>query len=123
MGFAFTQRRHVARQVRDIAIALAGRGFRILPKTHDFFAEQEAKLRRGDPEIARLYLPNGQLPRVGSLLPNPDLAWTLQLVARREKVKLDDSSVTAEVGWALLGCLVVIAVFAPLAVRGFTRKM
>ena len=32
-------------------------------------------------------------------------------------------NVTAEVGGALLGCLAVIAVFAPLAVRGFTRKM
>ena len=32
-------------------------------------------------------------------------------------------TVTAEVGWALLGCLAVIAIFAPLAVRAFTRKM
>jgi ABC-2 type transport system permease protein len=31
--------------------------------------------------------------------------------------------VTAEVGWALVGCLAVIAIFAPLAVRGFTKKM
>jgi ABC-2 type transport system permease protein len=32
-------------------------------------------------------------------------------------------TVTPEVGWALVGCLAVIAVFAPLSVRGFTRKM
>jgi ABC-2 type transport system permease protein len=32
-------------------------------------------------------------------------------------------TVTAGVGWALLGCLSVIAIFAPLAVRSFTRKM
>jgi len=32
-------------------------------------------------------------------------------------------TVTAEVGWALVGCLAVIAIFAPLSVRGFTRKM
>jgi ABC-2 type transport system permease protein len=31
--------------------------------------------------------------------------------------------VTPEVGWALVGCLAVIAIFAPLSVRGFTRKM
>ena len=31
--------------------------------------------------------------------------------------------VTTQVGWALLGCLAVIAVFAPLSVRSFTRKM
>jgi ABC-2 type transport system permease protein len=35
----------------------------------------------------------------------------------------NSGQVTAEVGWALVGCLAVIAIFAPLAVRGFTRKM
>lgn len=64
------------------AIKLARGGFEILPKTRDFFAEQEKKLRRGDPEIARLYLPGGQLPSVGSRLPNADLARTLELLAQ-----------------------------------------
>lgn len=64
------------------AVALARDGFRILPKSHELFAEQEKKLRRGDAEIARLYLPGGRLPVVGSLLPNPDLARTLQLLAQ-----------------------------------------
>ncbi len=64
------------------AITLARDGFRILPKTRDLFSEQEKKLRRGDAEIARLYLPNGQLPAVGSLLPNPDLARTMEALAR-----------------------------------------
>jgi gamma-glutamyltranspeptidase / glutathione hydrolase len=63
------------------SIELARTGFRILPKTREFFAEQEKKLRRGDAEIARLYLPNGALPEVGSLLSNEDLARTLELVA------------------------------------------
>jgi ABC-2 type transport system permease protein len=31
--------------------------------------------------------------------------------------------VTSQVGWALLGCAVIVAVFAPLSVRSFTRKM
>ena len=31
--------------------------------------------------------------------------------------------VTPQVGWALVGCLAVIAIFAPLSVRSFTRKM
>ena len=35
----------------------------------------------------------------------------------------NDGAVTADVGWALLGCTVVIAVFAPLSVRSFNRKM
>ncbi|WP_244927869.1 ABC transporter permease [Nocardioides sp. W7] len=36
---------------------------------------------------------------------------------------LNDGQVTAEVGWALLGCAIVVAVFAPLAVRSYSRKM
>jgi gamma-glutamyltranspeptidase/glutathione hydrolase len=64
------------------AITLARAGFRILPKSHEFFEESEKKLKRGDAEIARLYLPNGQLPVVGTLLPNEDLARTMELFAR-----------------------------------------
>lgn len=64
------------------AIRLARDGFEILPKTREFFAEQEKKLRRGDAEIARLYLPDGQLPAVGSRLANADLARTLELLAQ-----------------------------------------
>ncbi|HND61543.1 MAG TPA: gamma-glutamyltransferase [Opitutaceae bacterium] len=68
----------------DVApsVILAREGFEILPKTREFFAEQEEKLRRGDQEIARLYLPGGHLPAVGSHLPNPDLAHTLELLAQ-----------------------------------------
>ena len=35
----------------------------------------------------------------------------------------NDGRFTGEVGWALLGCAVVVAVFAPLAVRSYSRKM
>ncbi len=67
----------------DVApsIQLARDGFEILPKTRGFFAEQEKRLRRGDSEIARLYLPGGELPVVGTHLPNADLAHTLELLA------------------------------------------
>lgn len=65
------------------AIALARRGFEVLPKSREFFAEQERKLRRGDPEIARWYLPGGELPAAGSLLPNEDLARTMEELAQR----------------------------------------
>ena len=46
-------------------------------------------------------------------------------VARRQRAARPGQPrrVTAEVGWALVGCLAVIAVFAPLSVRSFTRKM
>lgn len=63
------------------AIRLARDGFTVLPKTRQFFAEKEKILRRGDPEIARLYLPGGALPVVGSRLANPDLAHTLERLA------------------------------------------
>lgn len=35
----------------------------------------------------------------------------------------NDGAVTAEVGWALLGCAVVAGIFAPLAVRAYGRRM
>lgn len=34
----------------------------------------------------------------------------------------NEGTVTAEVGWALLGCALVIAVFAPLSVRSYQRE-
>jgi ABC-2 type transport system permease protein len=36
---------------------------------------------------------------------------------------INEGAVTAEVGWAVLGCLAVVAVFAPLAVRSYSRKV
>jgi ABC-2 type transport system permease protein len=36
---------------------------------------------------------------------------------------VNDGQVTAEVGWALLGCALTVVVFAPLAVRSYSRKM
>ncbi|MDB6094755.1 MAG: gamma-glutamyltransferase [Verrucomicrobia bacterium] len=63
------------------AVALAETGFAVLPKSREFFDEQLKKLRRGDPEIARWYLPNGELPAAGTILRNPDLATTMALLA------------------------------------------
>ena len=36
---------------------------------------------------------------------------------------MNDGRFTAEVGWAVLGCTIVVAIFAPLAVRFYSRKM
>ncbi|MEQ6902752.1 ABC transporter permease [Nocardioides sp. YIM 152588] len=36
---------------------------------------------------------------------------------------LNEGRVTAEVGWALVGCAVVVAICAPLAVRSYARKI
>jgi gamma-glutamyltranspeptidase/glutathione hydrolase len=65
------------------AIAIARHGFLVLPKSRELFAEQEKKLRRGDAEIARLYLPDGKLPEPGTRLANEDLARTLEEFAAR----------------------------------------
>jgi ABC-2 type transport system permease protein len=35
----------------------------------------------------------------------------------------NDGQITADTAWALLGCAIVVAIFAPLSVRSFTRKM
>jgi len=63
------------------AISLARGGFTVLPKTRDLFEERLDKLRGGDPDIARIFLPGGRLPEVGSRLPNEDLARTMELLA------------------------------------------
>ena len=36
---------------------------------------------------------------------------------------MNDGAVTANVGWALLGCAIVVAIFLPLSVRSYSRKM
>jgi len=36
---------------------------------------------------------------------------------------LNEGQVTAQVGWALLGCFAVAAIFGPLSVRSYSRKM
>ncbi len=36
---------------------------------------------------------------------------------------MNGGTVTAEVGWAVLACVLVVAIFAPLAVRSYSRKM
>jgi ABC-2 type transport system permease protein len=36
---------------------------------------------------------------------------------------MNDGQVTADVGWALFGCVVVVAIFAPLSVRSYKRHL
>ena len=36
---------------------------------------------------------------------------------------MNDGQVTAQVGWAFLGCVIVVAIFLPLSVRSYSRKM
>ena len=39
------------------------------------------------------------------------------------KANITPGNVTANVGWALLGCAIVVAIFLPLSVRSYSRKM
>ena len=36
---------------------------------------------------------------------------------------MNDGATTAQVGWALLGCAIVVTIFLPLAVRSYTRRV
>ena len=36
---------------------------------------------------------------------------------------MNDGTVTAQVGWALLGCATVAAIFIPLAVRSYSKRI
>lgn len=45
------------------------------------------------------------------------------LVVNAIRDLMNDGQVTASVGWAVLGCAVVAAIFLPLSVRSYSRKM
>ena len=62
------------------SIALAREGFRIEPKTYTLFEERLERIQQF-PEMARIYLPNGEIPAVGAKLECPDLARTLEVIA------------------------------------------
>jgi gamma-glutamyltranspeptidase / glutathione hydrolase len=63
------------------AINYASRGFPVSEKLAADIAAQRQKLA-ADPAMAAVFLPGGEPPAVGSLLRQPDLARSLQLLAR-----------------------------------------
>lgn len=69
------------RQVVNAARDLATRGPVITPAMHREFADAAGYLPRW-PGLAHRYLPGGQPPAVGTRLPNPPLAATLDALAR-----------------------------------------
>ncbi len=64
------------------AIRAAQRGFRVTPRYLEV-AEARVECLREDPEAARLFLVKGELPEVGHLLKQPQLAGTLQRLVRQ----------------------------------------
>lgn len=69
------------RQVVSAARDLAVRGPVITPAMHREFADAAGYMTRW-PALAHRYLPGGQPPAVGTRLPNPTLAATLDTLAR-----------------------------------------
>ncbi len=69
-------------EVVQPATRLARAGARVLPQTRSFFERRIDRIRVSD-EAARLFLPGGELPDAGSRLANPDLARTLEAIARQ----------------------------------------
>lgn len=68
--------------VTEPAIRHASRGFRATPYLHDCVTDCVADMRR-DPEISRVFLPDGEPVRAGARVSNPNYAETLRLIARQ----------------------------------------
>ncbi len=69
-------------EVVQPAADLARAGVRVLPQTRSFFERRIDRIRVSD-EASSIFLPEGKLPEVGHLLANPDLARTLEIIARQ----------------------------------------
>lgn len=67
-------------QALQPAIRYAERGFPVSPRLAADIATSKRKVAR-DPELARIFLPNGEPPAVGTLLKQPELARTLRAIA------------------------------------------
>ncbi len=67
-------------QALQPAIRYAERGFPVSPRLNADITESKKKVA-ADPELARIFLPNGEAPPVGSLLKQPELARTLRGIA------------------------------------------
>jgi len=84
MGWCEALRRFGTFSLADVtepAIRHAARGFRVTPYLHDCVADAAADMAR-DPEIARLYLPDGAPVAAGARLVAGDYADTLRGIAR-----------------------------------------
>jgi gamma-glutamyltranspeptidase/glutathione hydrolase len=86
--------------VRVVAPArrLAADGFRVSRHLHDRLAQEDTRKLLGRfPESARVWLPNGEPPAIGSLLRLPDLAATLARYAEQGPKGITSGPVAAAV--------------------------
>jgi gamma-glutamyltranspeptidase / glutathione hydrolase len=83
-GWSKLLARFGTRKLSDLlapAIAYARQGFPVPEWDAEYWSESEADLR-ADANLAHTYLIGGHAPRVGEVFRNPDLARSLELVAR-----------------------------------------
>lgn len=73
-------------QVLQPAIDLAENGFPLSEYGASYIAESKKILKY--PTTVKVYMPNGQPPRAGQILKNPDLARTLRKLVEAEKANL-----------------------------------
>lgn len=74
---------------------VAAKGFTVRPIFREYTRENEKRLRQFTPS-AKLFLPGGELPVVGSTFKNPDLAATYRQIARQGTGALYGGSVGAD---------------------------
>jgi ABC-2 type transport system permease protein len=70
--------------------------------------------------LSNAFVPSSTLPDWLEAFVNVN---PVSLVISAVRDLMNEGAVTANVGWALLGCAVVVAVFLPLSVRSYNRKM
>ena len=64
------------------AIHYAEHGYAVPEIIQDYWAGEDAKLRKTD-EASRVFLPGGKVPELGAVFSNPDIAKTLRLIAEK----------------------------------------
>ncbi len=78
------------------AIRYAEQGFPVSERLAADFAEEAARVSR-DPELARIFMPGGRTPEVGTLLKQPELAATLRAIAKRGSTELYRGSLARKI--------------------------
>jgi len=70
--------------------------------------------------LSNAYVPAGTMPDWLQAFVNVN---PVSHVVTAVRDLMNDGAVTGQVGWALVACALVVAIFAPLAVRSYSRKM
>jgi gamma-glutamyltranspeptidase/glutathione hydrolase len=83
-GWEHLQKKFARKKLSELlapAIALAENGAPVPEIIGGYWKADEKKLAR-EPSTAAVFLPNGNVPAVGEVFKNPDVAWSLRQVAK-----------------------------------------